>query len=169
MCENKWERGEDGVKHDFHPQLCPATAAALDGGFFILPREDSTVALFFFFFHYSFPIPISTRHASISFRYSRYPTSPSSHPACFHIPPRPSSVHPSTHCVMSLLCESEQFVWQPECNATPLTWESQQSVVLVRETCLGAAVRCEFYRKRTSSGAKPKTKKWTMVNIRSSG
>lgn len=128
---------------------------------------------FLFFFYYSFPIPISTRHASVSFRYSRHPTSPSSHPACLHIPARPSSVRlsvqPSTHCVMSLLCESEQFVWQPECNATPLTWESQQSVVLVRETCLGAAVHCEFYRKRTSSGAKLETKMRTMVNIRSSG
>lgn len=77
-------------------------------------------------------------------------SSPSSPPACFYIPsafpstPTPTppcqSLHPSAHCVMSLLCESELFVWQPKCNATPLTWESQQSVVLVRETCLEAAV-----------------------------
>ncbi len=49
-------------------------------------------------------------------------------------------LHPSAHCVTSLLCESELFVWRPKCNATPLTRESQQSVVLVRETCLDAAV-----------------------------
>ena len=126
----------------------------------------------FCFFCYSSPIPISTRHAFILFRYSRHPTSPSSHPVTFSSSPSPSvrpSIHPSTRCVMSLLCESEQFVWQPECNATPLTWESQQSVVLVRETCLGAAVHGEFHRKRTSTGAELKTKKGTTVNIRSSG
>lgn len=99
----------------------------------------------------SFSIPISTRHAFIPFRYSQHPTldplplifTVSSHPACFYIPWAPllrPSLHLSTHCVMSLLCKSEQFVWQPKCNATPLTWESQQSVVLVRETFLEAAV-----------------------------
>lgn len=46
----------------------------------------------------------------------------------------------SVHCVMSLLCKSEALVWQPNCNATPLTWESQQSVVLVRETFHGAGL-----------------------------
>lgn len=90
----------------------------------------------------------------------------SSHPACFYIPSAPLlrlSLHPSTHCVMSLLCESEQFVWQPNCNATPLTWKSQQSVVLVRETFLEAAV-LTFYRKQTSSVANLKTKKGTVLN-----
>lgn len=133
-------------------------------------RPGRTAPWHFFFFFFTIPSLYPSPPDMLPSR-SDIPDIPPLPPLIprFHIPPRPSSVHPSTHCVMSLLCESEQFVWQPECNATPLTWESQQSVVLVRETCLGAAVRCEFYRKRTSSGAKPKTKKWTMVNIRSSG
>lgn len=69
---------------------------------------------------------------------------PASHPACFYIPSAPllcPFLCPPAQCVMPLLCESEHFVHQPNCcNVTPLTWESQQSVVIVGETCLEAAV-----------------------------
>ena len=55
----------------------------------------------------------------------------------------PSSTRPSIHrrtaschyCVsLSALSDSQN------CNATPLTWESQQSAVIVGETCLEAAM-----------------------------
>lgn len=93
-------------------------------------------------------------------------SSPASHPACFYIPSAPLlrlSLHPSAHCVMSLLCESEHFVWQPKfCNATPLTWESQQSVVIVGETCLEAAVLSFSESKRAPwKSWKPERELWS--------
>lgn len=112
-------------------------------------REDTIVP------HLTIPSPFLSppRHAFIPFRYSRHPNFDPRPPfllssrSVFTFLQLPSSVCPSIHphtashryCAsLSSLSDSQS------CNATPLTCESQQSVALVRETCLEAAAVPSF-------------------------
>lgn len=103
----------------------------------------------------------STPNLLIPFQYSQHPTSnrlplifqSQSYPAMllhsFTIPP--FLLHSFARCVMLVLCASPTALSAGQkCNATRLTWESQQSTVVAGETRLDAAL-LSFSEKQTST------------------
>lgn len=112
MWENKYEVGEKGLGHDFHLLMCQKMTL-----YAILDTFSLLLAC------------LSNRHAVILVRRLVFTS--------FHLvsalnlrPPTASRCYCAS---LSDLSDSQN------CNATPLTCQSQQSAVIVGETCLEAA------------------------------
>lgn len=127
ICGKINERGRGWCKTWLPPSMVPARAARY-GFFFIVQinqaKWDTIASHLPILSPFASPPIMPSSHSDIpniplsnpSFVLI-FQSSPTSHPACFYIPSATllhPSLHPSAHCVMSLLCESECFVWQPE-------------------------------------------------------